>query len=343
MRLHKYILVVLFIGKSVFAQDFHFSQYFNSIANINPAYTGIINGDYRGNAVYKEQWKSISNSFKTIAASFDFAINKDNAERGYFGVGLNFMNDRAGTTQMQLSQLGIPVSYHLMLNGRSELSLGINSFVGQRSMKLDGVKWENQFDGVNHDPTILPGETFSNTQSTFFDIGAGLLWNYYFRDVSKADIGFSVNHLNKPVNSFASVPSAKTPMKYTFSAAFEHLIYEKKSLYLLPLVNISKQESQYECVGGILLKAKLGLESKYTNAFTSTALYGGMLYRLNDALVLYSRFDISTNISLGLSYDVNVSKLKIASSGRGSLEMSLMYRNYFQNDETIHRIPKYIF
>ena len=51
-------------------QDYRYSQFYNAPLLLNPALTGEPKTDYRLNANYKNQWSSVTDGFKTTAASF---------------------------------------------------------------------------------------------------------------------------------------------------------------------------------------------------------------------------------------------------------------------------------
>jgi hypothetical protein len=61
------------------------------------------------------------------------------------------------------------------------------------------------------------------------------------------------------------------------------------------------------------------------------SLSGGAVYRWKDAIIPVVK--INTNkLSIGLSYDVNTSKLKTASSYRGGFELTLSYMGLLNKD-----------
>ena len=53
-------------------------------------------------------------------------------------------------------------------------------------------------------------------------------------------------------------------------------------------------------------------------------LTGGAIYRWNDAIIPVLKLDYY-KLGIGVSYDVNVSKLKAASQSRGGVELTLNY------------------
>jgi hypothetical protein len=51
--------------KSAQAQDPHFSQYYVYPSWMNPALTGVFDGDYRVSAIHRRQWGNVSSPYTT--------------------------------------------------------------------------------------------------------------------------------------------------------------------------------------------------------------------------------------------------------------------------------------
>ena len=60
-----------FVNEVVFAQDIHFSQFANSPLNLNPAQTGLFNGDYRIMANQRSQWSAVPIPYSTFSLGAD--------------------------------------------------------------------------------------------------------------------------------------------------------------------------------------------------------------------------------------------------------------------------------
>ena len=73
---------------TVEAQDIHFSQFYMSPLNLNPALTGIMNCNMRVSSNYRNQWSSVlkADAFKTYNVSYDQKIPVARAD--YFGLGV---------------------------------------------------------------------------------------------------------------------------------------------------------------------------------------------------------------------------------------------------------------
>src|ERR1019366_1920087 len=84
------LFLFLFFPSIVFAQDFHLSQYDALPMFLNPAMTGMFDGEYRVNAQYRTQWAAIATKpFTPSGISFDMPVKK-------FGMGLQLLDYHEG-------------------------------------------------------------------------------------------------------------------------------------------------------------------------------------------------------------------------------------------------------
>jgi hypothetical protein len=86
----------------------------------------------------------------------------------------------------------------------------------------------------------------------------------------------------------------------------------------------SRQGSFSETIGGALYGLKVGPDLEKPDY----VIHGGAFLRWNDALIPVIKLDYSP-YSFAFSYDVNISKLKPSSYGRGGFELSLSYIGFF--------------
>ena len=119
-------------------QDIHFSQFYMSPLNLNPALTGVMNCNARFVANYRNQWASIlrSNAFNTYSASYDQKIPV--GQYDYFGVGGTLWGDVAGEANFQTLQARISGSYSRRMGGNRDLAhylvFGADAGISQRSI-----------------------------------------------------------------------------------------------------------------------------------------------------------------------------------------------------------------
>ncbi len=310
------------------AQDIHLSQFYQTPLLVNPALTGMFNGDQRVFVNYKNQWGSIGEPYKTSLLSYDLMVGKKKRETSYLGAGFSVFNDKAGEFEMGITQVNLSVSGIVILNGNQVLSAGLQGGFAQQSINTENLRWGNQFNGKNHDSNILSGESFE--PFSFGDLSAGLSWNYGVKktnmssnDQFKVNAGIALMHINKPKQSYYGDENETLYSKLVVHGG-SYIGIKRTSMALVPNLLILLQGPAREVNVGTMLRYTLKEESKYTGLLKETAVYFGGYYRVGDAFIPSFMFEMA-NFTLGLSYDVNISSLKTASNGQGGLELSFRY------------------
>lgn len=334
----KHLLLGLFLvtGLSVSAQDIHFSQFYLSPLNLNPAMTGVMNCNVRLVANYRNQWASVlkSNAYSTYSVSYDQRIAVGRYD--YFGVGATFWGDQAGEANFETMTGKISGSYaKRMGGGRKEahyLVVGAEAGVAQRSLDFLKLRWGTQHDGEggydNTAPSLEDG--LDNDQFLFADMAAGLMWFSVFDENNNLFIGGAYHHLNRANQSFYENSRDDLYSRFTIHAGGEFEISPRFGL--VPGVITMFQGPSFQVNSGTSFKFLLGSgRGRFSNyqAFqigtwvrVSNKVETGVL---TDAVILSTRFDYN-QFSLGFSYDVNVSALKPASSNNGAFEFALVYK-----------------
>ena len=140
-------------------------------------------------------------------------------------------------------------------------------------------------------------------------------------------LGAAYHHFNRPKNSFYRDPNIELTPKTDISAGIRFAVTEWS--YVTLQGNQSFQGEFQETLFGGLYGVKLGedLENpRYT-------LHGGAFLRVNDALIPVVKIDYKP-FAFSLSYDVNISKLKTSSYGRGGFELGVSYIGFTDRDNS---------
>jgi len=319
------VLVQVVIASRSNAQiDPHFSQYYANPLWLNPALTGVIDGDARVNANYKNQWATVNNAYQTTAISADF--NPDDK----VGIGFNVLDQAAGSAGYNYFTFYGSFSYALQLSadGYHQLRFGLQAGLINRGFDISKVESDNQYNpSTGYDPTIPNGENFLNSGATVFDAGAGV---YYFDGDpdNKADLfgGVSVAHLTQPKDPFATEGiNSALPMRFIVHGGVR--IQADDYLDITPhFIYIRQQNAQ---------EKDLGLYAEFKSDNQSGFIIGAM-YRFNDAAVADVGYHINY-FTLGLSYDFNTSALNSATDSQGGPEISLSYvfHKHTQNRDVV--------
>ena len=307
------------------AQDIHLLQFNSSPQNLNPAQTGLFDGDWRFVGNYRNQWSVIPVPYNTYSISTDTRLNRYfNKEESRFknsspALGVLFNTDKAGDSKLKTTQAYLSASIIKKLNKDSThfISIGIQPGIVNKSFNSNDLTFDQQFNGNNYDASLSNGENFPNTNFTYFDVGAGLVYYWEKSPRKKLNIGISTFHLNTPKQSFFYVKNIKLDIKTNISGIAEIPITNR--IGVLPSFLYQRQ--------GKFQETNFGLFGKYYLASVdgmTTAISLGTFARAKDAFVMVANMDYR-NFNVGVSYDINTSNLTEATRHRGAFELSLIY------------------
>lgn len=334
------ILLLSFFAASTNAQDIHFSQFFETPLLRNPALAGIFSGDVRVQSVYRDQWNSVTQAYKT--GSFNIEYKKP-VGRGddFLTIGGQVLYDRAGTIALQSTHILPALNYHKSLSSDKNryLSLGFMGGWVQRSIDRSKVTTNSQYDGTGFNPGLSDGESFPRNSYSYLDASVGMSFNSQIGENTDNNIylGAAYHHFNKATKvSFYGNPNYEMVPKWVGSLGLRMSVNEYSFFTLYG--DYSKQGTYTEAMGGALYSWRLDEieDPKYI-------LHGGVLLRWKDAVIPVAKLDFKP-FSVAVSYDANISQLKSASRGRGGYEISISYQKsldkYNHSDDAV-RCPRF--
>lgn len=329
-----YTLLLAVFALCLGAQDIHFSQFYMSPLNLNPAMTGVMNCNSRIAINYRSQWASVlgENAFQTYSVSYDqrIAVGRND----YFGIGGTFWGDRAGEANFATTTGKVSASYSKKMGGSRNfgnyLVAGVELGAAQRSLDFLALRWGSQHDGDGgFNPNIASGEDgLDRDQFLFADLAGGLLWFMVFDANNSLYVGGAFHHLNRANQSFSTQGEDLLYSRYTGHAGGEFMLTDRFGL--VPGVIVMSQGPSFQVNTGTNIKFLLDSGRNAASQSFQVGLWTRISNRLDssvltDALILSTRFDYQ-NFALGFSYDLNTSDLKVATDGNGGFELSLQYK-----------------
>jgi type IX secretion system PorP/SprF family membrane protein len=337
----KVSLLVLSLGLlgTVKAQDPHFSMYYAVPMSINPAFTGMFNGNIRATAQFRSQWGTVlggDNSFRSTLGSIELKTNKAFGKTDAFSGGVYFMNDVAGQSKYTINRGALSFAYRFSFDkwGDHFLSVGFAPGFMTNGLDFTGLSFGSQWNGVAYDPNRPNGETPPDGVRFNYDMSAGLLWGLKNdRKRTRYHIGFSMLHINQPNQSLffgSNAWEVKLPMKITTHIGATLPMSE--NLEIMPKALVMLQGNSHEEILGADFKILLEDRNSYGNAFYVGGLIrtvGGDSSSINaESFAVTARFDVG-DWELGAAYDFNISSLNRASYFQGAFEVSLAYIGRF--------------
>jgi type IX secretion system PorP/SprF family membrane protein len=307
------VLTAMIAVSSVKAQvDPHFTQYYVYPSWLNPALTGVFDGDYRVAGIYRTQWGNVSSPYSTTGASLDVNTNRP------VSFGLSLLDQKAGdggyhyTTgygSMAFSGLRFGVQ------GYQRISMDLQFGFIQRRFDPSKLSFGDQWNPITgYNPGQQTQDVLSRTSASSFDAGAGILY-YDAQPGKKANLfgGFGIQHLTQPTDQFSENGEAKLPMRYTVHAGVRLALSDVLSI--TPNAIYVKQGTATEKVIGAYAQMK---------AAPNTDFLLGANCRFNDAISPYVGFNYKDFV-LGMSYDINTSDLGKVAKGTSSFEITLSF------------------
>lgn len=313
-NLIKILIVGAFLSvgteRSVAQIDPHFSQYYAHPLWLNPALTGVTDGEYRVSVNAKQQWGSISNSFLTGGASFDMAPVKNLA----FGVMV--LNQNAGDISYNNLNALVSGAYriHFGETGQNMVNFGLQAGILNKSFDPSKITLGSQFNPVTgYDPNFGINESFASSNTLVPDVNAGIMY-FDGNPDQRVNVfaGAMAAHLTRPVDKFLGA-DVRMPIRYAVHGGARVKISE--ILDLTPNAIYMRQGNAKETSLGAYAKVAVNPEADL--------MFGGN-YRLEDAAIAFFGLNIK-NMVFGVSYDFNTSTLNRATRSQGGLELSISF------------------
>jgi len=304
------------------AQDVHFSQYWASPLTLNPAMTANINGLFRANVNYRNQWFTIPTQnaiapYQTIHAGFDMALLKNRLENDAFGFGVSFFHDRSGSGVLTTNSILASIAYHKAVDryGRARIGLGIQAGAYIKQVDLNKLLFEEQFDGVNLNPAQFNQEVNFNSRPIVNpNVNIGLLWQHTPTSMFRYYLGYAAFNVARPKETFFEDNSNRLGVRHVIHGGAQVFLGNGYfSLSPTVLIMLQSQARQYNLGLGVNYQINDNLD-----------IFGGGMYRVMDAVILNVGAEFF-GTRVGLSYDINHSDLRNATRAQGALELSAIY------------------
>ncbi|MDF2436262.1 MAG: type secretion system rane protein PorP/SprF [Bacteroidota bacterium] len=333
-------LVVLLLFATAFsanAQDRHYSQFYLAPLNANPGNVGVFNGDIRAYTMYRMQWFTVTNPYKTFTIAVDGPIFKKRMlGEDYFAAGLEITTDNVGSTNFKTNTFNGLISYTKYIGGRQkhDITLGYEIGYAIKSVATGGLTWDSQWDGTNYNPGVGVNEG-GGGGTGYLDMSTGIVWNFKTTHLFKSALGFSFHHFTAPANSVYGGPERLIP-KFGVQWNMAYKLSETSNTTLLPSLIAYQQGTSLLLNGGCNVKYVLEEHSRYTNNQNDKAFYIGAFYRFRDAAYVTVRYDYDGFVFSG-AYDVNISGLTPASKSIGGFEFAIQYKAFINKSLNVKK------
>ncbi|MEL6924132.1 MAG: PorP/SprF family type IX secretion system membrane protein [Bacteroidota bacterium] len=305
------------------AQDIHWAHIHASPVYLNPAMTGLFEGDTRFIGNVRSQWNAFTKGYKTSMGSVDTKL-KAIRGRDILAGGFQVFSDEAGDLDFSTKSTSFSLSYLKAFDdkGKNFISVGLTNSFMANTVDFSKIVAFDRIDGIDE-------RTPNNIR--YWSISSGIAWFHGFNKYNMMYFGASLFHLNNPVVSFVE---RDTPER-------ENLLYRKlvlhgggtfrltRSIAIKPSFIFMDQGPHQEITVGTFFRyaSRLSKRGKSkSKAYIGAWLRGSLEkdYRSLDALIVSLGLDYKKT-SLTFSYDLNISTLNRVSAGRGGPELSIIH------------------
>lgn len=292
MRRTRHVLFAMLCATGLWAQqDIQFTQFANNKIFYNPGVAGA--GDAIClNAAHRSQWVGFDNAPTTQNFSANIPINFLHG-----GLGLNVTNDMIGFFQDITA--GVGYAYQMDMAGGT---LGLGLRVDFRNKNVTSGVW-------------APPQTLNDPSL----VGIG-------RSSMATDLNFGAHYQNE--SFYVGLSSTRLlearDILTSQSGAFNAEIRGQRHYYLMSGYNI-------DLGTGLVLQPAAMIKTDFVTtqldlnaaAVYNNQIWGGVTYRVYDALAIMAGYQINKDLRATYSYDLTTSSLRNSSSG--SHEIMLNY------------------
>ena len=284
------IAIVLCSCEAHAQQDSQYTQYMYNTQTINPAYAGN-RGVFGVTGLYRNQWVGLEGAPET----FNFSLNTPVGASERVGLGLNFIQDKAGPASE--STVTVDFSYTIPVGERTNLSFGLKG-------GLNAINVDYSILNIFNPNDALQQFDIDNRLSPV--VGIGL----YLHDIEKWYVGLSVpNFLETTYYDDSTISNASE--KATLYAIGGYVFTLNDNTKFKPAV-----------LGNFVDGAPLGLDLSANFLFYDKFTLGAA-YRLDAAVSALAGFQVSERLFIGYGYDYGTQEL--ANFNSGSHEIFLRF------------------
>lgn len=321
-RIHTCFLKALlvaccFLHSPMFSQDIHFSNWQMSPLNLNPAQTGLFEGDGRLIFNYRTQWRSVQVPYNTFSFGGDFNLNKPLIKGTQEAVGLIFNHDAAGDGKYTVTDFKVPFNHKFSFRKDSGLTIAFGVLAGVSNVKIDPnrLSYDRQWDGDAYNGGLQNGENFQLLSKVYADVALGTVIQKQINQKWLASVGYGISHINQPNISFYNTKGVTLKPRHNESLQLKYSFSNISSVMLEYYGN--QQQKFRENLAGLTYYHTI--EPK-----TGTIFNIGFFNRFGDAMATTIGLQ-HNNMRLQGTYDYNYSGFKRATNGKGAFEISFIY------------------
>lgn len=309
------------LGFSAQGQTSNFSQY-----HLDPVFNSpgdLATSDYfQIMAHYRKQSLTQDQGFENMSLSGVYPLYYGGG-RKFGAIGLGVLTESSGWMGMlRENSIRAGYAYSLQLDRSNFVSVGLQGGYYRRSIDLNKVRTDGQYQNGQYTPGAPTGENFSENTSHAFKADAGVSW--YMLDESgdeKLLLGASAFNINRANYSFLSSSNEiKEPVRFQLHGSIRALQGDRYALR--PTFRYMYEKNYDQLNVGALFQYQL---QQGKGSLAESHLGLGAWYSLNNAAVLALQYAQPSYV-LAISYDLPAAQKVEYSQVNNAIEISLGWR-----------------
>lgn len=327
----KYIsaFILCLISQFLRAQDYTFSQFYEQPILRNPALAGIFTGDVRISGINRNQWSSVTIPYKTSALSVEYKLPVFQ-QNDFLTIGFQSIVDAAGDLNLKRTHLLPFLNFHKSLSDEKDEYLSVAFMGGYVTSQFDPskIRGEEQYINGVYSPNNPVIQKFDRVAYNYWDLSTGISYSNSINENTRFYLGAGLFHVNKPKRIYFN-QSKLDFFKSKLSLNAGLTLGVSGLSRIISFVDYYIQGEYRQ----LLLGAIYHYDITEFDESNKLSLGFGSFYRAGDAIIPVMKFDYK-KLTLGISYDVNISELKTGSMYRGGLEITMNYKTYLQTQNS---------
>lgn len=317
------LIQLAILTQSLFGQDPNYSQFFNNTLYYNPAYAGLYTG-LRVRFSFRDQWPALPYDFKAYHFSADLG---DRNLPGQGGIGLIMNADNEGIGFIKNLSLGAMFSVRIPFTRFMIGQLGIKACWLQKRVDWDDFVFSDalseKYGNINPTEFVHPESEVRNMPD--FAVGGIMQFSNETGGMT-GNIGFAVDHLFEPDQSFLQNVKAPLPRKWVANADMIFAVGSSGGFNAM-------DEDAFRLNPGIIFQSQGGLNSIQAGLnLTKFGIYLGLWYKgafgdySNAAMTLLGgyKYVFADNMDIKFTYSYDMQLTGALQGTGGAHEISLI-------------------
>lgn len=294
--------LLIFLGGQA-QQDPQFSMNMYNHMAVNPGYAGS-QGMMSAAVLNRQQWMGFEGHPQTTFFSAHMPVKPFGISSG---VGVTFMDDQLGFE----SNTGLNLNYAYRMDlGGGKLGIGLSAGLLSKGIKGD---WKIPDSDFHYEAGQDPAIPTTEETGMGFDMGFGAFFN-----TEELYIGLASTHLLEPTIDYGSSAKVDIRRHYYLTAGYN---------FQLANPSFELQPSVFAKSDGASFQFDVNANLIYNKKF-----WGGVSYRLGDAVVFLIGLEMNNGMRAAIAYDFTTSA--IGAYSKGSIEFMINYNLEIGSDKS---------